>query len=252
MEKTQPSTTNTSDVVAKLFAVGAHFGFTKRRRHPTTVPYLYGTKDGSDVIDLTKTAQQLEQATTIVAETVAAGKIVLFVGTKDEVATLVQNAAQTCEAPYVVNRWIGGMLTNFSEIKKRVKRLSDLQQENLSGDLERKYTKKERVVIGREMKKLDFNFGGIQTMERTPDLLVVVDPRYDEIAVAEARMLNIPVIGIMSSDSNASLLTYPVVMNDALQASVSYALELIVAAYQKGAASAPAERTATPAKRSVR
>ena len=222
------------NLIERLFKAGAHFGFTKSRRHPTVVPYLYGNKQGTDIFDLEKTTELLEKAQEAVKEMGVKGKTVLFVGTKDEASKIVKAAAERAEAPYVVNRWIGGMITNFAEIKKRIKRLLDLTDQGESGELERKYTKKERVLIGRELTKLTFNFGGIKTLERTPDMLVVVDPRHDTIAVAEAIERNIPVIGISSSDGDLSRVTYPVVCNDALTESVSLMLNELVDAYLAG------------------
>ena len=222
------------NLIERLFKAGAHFGFTKSRRHPTTVPYLYGNKQGTDIFDLEKTSALLEDAQAVLKEAGAKGKTVLFVGTKDEASALVKAAAEKAEAPYVANRWIGGMITNFTEIKKRIARLLDLTAQGESGELERKYTKKERVLIGRELEKLTFNFGGIKTLERIPDLMVVVDPRHDTIAVAEAHERNIPVIGVTSSDGDLARLTHPVVANDALSNSVSLVLEELVSAYVAG------------------
>jgi hypothetical protein len=125
---------------------------------------------------------------------------------------------------------------NFSEIKKRIDRMHRLAVEGESGELERKYTKKERVVIGREIEKLHFNFGGIKKLERIPSMMLVVDPRHDHIAVTEANDMKIPVVGIMSSDNNTRLVTYPVIVNDALQTSVSLVLAELLGAYTKGKA----------------
>ncbi len=147
---------------------------------------------------------------------------------------MVTTHAMKAGMPYVTNRWIGGMLTNWSEIKKRIARLHELVALRDSGELERKYTKKERVVLGREMDKLTFNFGGIEELERTPDMMLVVDPRHDAIAVEEARELGIPVFGVMSSDNNVGKVTYPVIVNDALRASVDLALSELMAAYLDG------------------
>lgn len=231
-------------LIDRLFAVGAHFGFTKSRRHPTTAPYLYGNKQGTDIFDLEKTSELLATAKAIIEEAGKNGKKVLFVGTKEEASQLVRKAAEEAESSYVVNRWIGGMLTNFGEIKKRIQRLIDLNTQGASGELERKYTKKERVVIGRELEKLTFNFGGIQTLDRAPQLMVVVDPRHDAIAVQEATHLKIPVIGIASSDTNIAHITHPVLVNDALQASIRFILDELVAAYRAGkAAYVPVKHT---------
>jgi small subunit ribosomal protein S2 len=222
------------NLVSRLFEAGAHFGFKKARRHPTAAPFLYTTKEGSDVIDLAKTSELLIAAKATLKEAGSMGKTVLFVGTKDEAAKIVRVAAEKAETLYVTNRWIGGMLTNFTEIKKRINRLEELTNEKTTGELDRKYTKKERVVIGREAAKLEFNFFGISKMTRMPDLLLVVDPRHDSIAVAEATEKRIPIMAIMSTDGDASMIKYPVVANDALQTSVSLIMEELTAAYIEG------------------
>lgn len=221
-------------LVERLFKVGAHFGFTKRRRHPTVAPYLFANKQGTDIFDLEKTSKLLESAKEVLSEAGKAGKTIMFVGTKEEISSLVRNVAESAGVPYVSNRWIGGMLTNFSEIKKRLHRLNELTEQEATGELERKYTKKERVMIGREQAKLTFNFGGVKNIERIPQLLVVVDPRHNSIAVAEAREMNVPVIGITSSDANLRLITHPVLVNDSLQSSVSFVLDELKRAYEAG------------------
>ena len=227
-------THDSQNLVDRLFSVGAHFGFSKSRRHPTVKPYLFGNKQGTDIFDLEKTAALIADANAAVTAAGKAGKTVLFVATKDEVSKLTREAAERAEMPYMTNRWIGGTLTNFQQIKKRTGRLNELMNEGESGELERKYTKKERVVIGRELEKLQHNFGGIKDLEKTPDMLVVVDPRHDAIAVREANDLSIPIIGIMSSDNDMSQVTHPVVVNDTLQASVQLVLTELVDAYLEG------------------
>ena len=191
------TSTNNKNLIERLFSVGAHFGFTKSRRHPTVKPYIFGTKNGTDIFDLEKTASLLDAAKTALREAGANGKVLVLVGTKDEASKIVREAAQASQLPYVVDRWIGGMLTNWGEIKKRIARLHELTREAEAGELERKYTKKERVLISREMDKLAFNFGGIRDIERA---------------------------------------NYPVVVNDSLRASNSLVLEELVAAYNEGKA----------------
>jgi small subunit ribosomal protein S2 len=225
-----------STLMQRLFSAGAHFGFKKSRRHPTVTPYLFTTKEGIDIFDLEKTSELLDVTKDVLKQAGLAGKTVLFIGTKDESSAIVRRCAEDAEAPFVVNRWIGGMITNFGEIKKRINRLETLNQEKASGELERKYTKKERVVIGREIDKLSHNFAGIAEMSKLPDMVLVVDPRHDSIAVEEAVTKNIPVIAIAGSDTNLSKVTYPVIANDSLQASVSLLLEELTAAYKEGKA----------------
>lgn len=234
---TEKGTATTSKtLIERLFSVGAHFGFTRSRRHPTATKYIFANKQGTDIFDLEKTAILIETAKNIFNEAGKNGKTILFVGSKDEIKKLVEAQAKSIEMPFVVHRWVGGMLTNFPEIRKRVQRLTDLVAQGESGELERKYTKKERVLIGRELAKLTNNFGGIQKMDRLPALMVVVDPRHDAIAVAEANHLNIPVIGITSSDANLNLVKYPILVNDSLQASVTLIFSELIEAYKAGKA----------------
>ncbi|MFT5849213.1 MAG: small subunit ribosomal protein S2 [Patiriisocius sp.] len=241
---------NESNLIERLFKAGAHFGFSKSRRHPSVVPFIFGSKQGTDIFDLEQTAAAIAEAKQTLAEAGENGKTVLFVGTKEEVSKIVTAGAVAVEMPYVTNRWIGGMLTNFSEIKKRIERLKTLTAERESGELERKYIKKERVVIGREVDKLEFNFGGIKAMDRTPAMLVVVDPRHDDIAVTEANYLNIPVIGIMSSDCDAKKMKTAIMVNDALTTSVELAVTELVEAYAEGKKkyTPPPPRTTRPSR----
>lgn len=230
------TTTDKTSIIDRLFTAGSHFGFKKSRRHPTVTKYLFTTKDGNDIFDLEKSVALLDAAKEVLKEAGLHGKTVLFVGTKDEASRIVRAGAEKTESPYATNRWIGGMLTNFSEIKKRINRLEALTHEKESGELERKYTKKERVVLGRETDKLSFNFFGISKMQKLPDFMLVVDPRHDAIAVAEAKERNIPVIAVMSSDCDANMIKYPVVVNDSLQTSVSLVLHELADAYAEGKA----------------
>lgn len=238
--------TSEKSLIERLFDVGAHFGFTKSRRHPTVTPFIFGTKQGTDIIDLEKTAESLETAKAFIKEAGKANKTILFVGTKEEIIPTVKAQAESVKMPFVVNRWVGGMLTNFSEIKKRIARLHELTAQGESGELERKYTKKERVVIGRELDKLTFNFSGIKEMERVPAILIIVDPRHDAIAVSEAKELKLPIVAIASSDTNLNDINYPVVANDALQTSIGFILGELANAYREGVSeytpAAPARR----------
>ena len=219
-----------------MFAAGAHFGFKKSRRHPSMKPYLFGSKEGTDIFDLERSAALLESAKETLKAAGAEGKTVLFVGTKEEISKQVREQAEKIGTPFVTNRWVGGMLTNWSEVKKRLGRLADLVAQGESGELERKYTKKERVIITRELNKLMHNFGGIRTLEKLPDMLLIVDPRHDKLAVAEAREKNIPIVAVMSSDNDVKAADYPVVQNDTLRASVDIALTELAAAYAEGKA----------------
>jgi small subunit ribosomal protein S2 len=228
--------TNNQSLIERLFGVGAHFGFKKSRRHPSVTPFLFGTKEGNDIFNLEQTNDLINDAKAVLKEAAQNGKTVLFVGTKSEVIDNVKSAALKVEMPYVVNRWIGGMLTNLPEIKKRIMRMEELVRESESGELERKYTKKERLLLSRDLEKLNHNFFGISKVTKTPDFMVVVDPRHDSIAVKEAIHMKVPIIGIMSSDCNVAEVTYPVLVNDALQGSVKLVLSELTAAIAEGKA----------------
>jgi len=237
-----PETEN--PLIEALFKVGAHFGFSRSRRHATMKPLVFGSKNRTDILDLTKTAPLFENALTFLRGLGAHSKTVLFVGGKPEMKDLVKRFAEEARMPYVAGRWLGGTLTNFVEIRKRVKLMQELTDEKEAGTLAKKYTKKERLMIDREIARLEDKFLGISAMEKLPDALVVVDTRTEAIPVSEAAALGIPVIGIMNSDCDFSVVTYPIVGNDATRESIEFFLEKIVAAYREGTKGIVAEEKA--------
>jgi small subunit ribosomal protein S2 len=213
--------------------------------------FIFGMKGKTDIMDLTRTAGVIEETLAYVKAVGAHGKTLLFVGGKPEVQDLTRDAAGAIAMPYVAGRWIGGTLSNFSEIKKRIDRMHTLMADRESGALAKKYTKKERVMIDREIARLEENFGGISQLARVPDAIVVVDTRAEAIAVKEAAGAGIPVVGIMNSDCDLSLVQHPLIGNDASRASVAMFLDKVVEAYQEGqkgaVASAPTLAPATAA-----
>jgi len=223
-----------SPLVEALFKVGAHFGFSRSRRHATMKSLVYGSKNKTDILDLTKTAPIMEAALAYVRGLGAHGKTVLFVGGKPEMKQIVKETAQDLGQPYVSGRWLGGTLTNFNEIKRRIKRMQELTGERDTGASAKKYTKKERVLFDREINRLEENFLGLGSMEKLPDALVVVDTRAESIAVAEAATLGIPVVGIMNSDCDFSAVAYPIVGNDASKDAVAFFLAQVAEAYREG------------------
>lgn len=227
--KTQPD----NATIEAMFKAGAHFGYSRARRHSSVRSFLYGAKNGVDIIDLEKTFQMLEAAKARVEELGKLGKILLFVGTKQETCAIVGEVAKSLPMPYVNERWIGGILTNWSEIKKRTARLKELSDKFAKGELE-KYTKKERLLFEREMGKLQTAFGGIASLESTPAALIIVDPREEHIAVMEAKKMKVETIALLNSDCNASEITYPILANDSALLSVRYFLEALRDAYLKG------------------
>jgi len=229
-------------LIDRMFQAGAHFGFSKSRRHPSVTPFLFGVKQGYDIFDLEKTSVLLNEATQFMKEMGTLGKRVLLVGTKEEVREIIKAEALKADVPYVVNRWVGGTLTNFSEIKKRIEHFASLTKSEEAGEFEKKFTKKERVMIKREMGRLEESFGGIMALERIPDVILVVDPRADATAVTEAHHMHIPVVGVLSSDCNARLINKPVVINDSHRASVVLALTELLHAYEEGRATLSTEK----------
>ena len=195
-------------MIEKLFAVGAHFGYAPSRRHPSVAPFIFGTKGGTELFDLEKTAAALETAVAFIKTLAQGRKTILFVGGKAEAKPAVKRVAERLNQPCVASRWIGGTLTNFSEIKKRLARLADLTSMREKGELQ-KFTKRERLLIDREITALEDMFGGIKGLQKAPDALVIVDPKKEFGAVAEARQLNIPIIALLNSDCDRSLVTYP-------------------------------------------
>ncbi len=227
------SVTGTADV-KRLFTTGAHFAQVKSRRHPTMKPYLVGTKGRQEIIDLAKTSEQLESAKMIMSALAKEGKTVLFVGGKVEIASLVKKCAEETGAPYVATRWLGGTISNWTEIKKRIDRLADLIEKSATGALAKQHTKLELVKLDREKKKLLGRLDGITNLAKRPDALVVVDTKHERHAVKEARDAGIPIIAIMSSDCNVKDATYPIVANDTSRETVKLILSELSQSFIKG------------------
>ena len=219
--------------IKTLFDAGAHVGYSRTRRHPTSAPFLYSTKDRTDIFDLEETTKRLEKATEFAATLAAAGKQIVFVGGKHEAQGAIEAGAETAGLPFVAGRWIGGTLTNFKNIRKRIDRLEKLMNERETGELA-KYTKKERLMIDREIEELQGRFGGIVAMKELPAALFVVDTRHEKTAVQEANQLGIPVIGLSSSDCDFSLVRYPIPANDTSVKAIRLIVGEIADAYQKG------------------
>lgn len=220
--------------IQMLLNAGLHVGFSRTRRHPTASSYIFGTKDRLDIFNLEETVRLLERACAFVAELGASGKTLLLVGGKHEVVDVVRHVARLMNLPYVAGRWIGGTLTNFKNIRKRIDRLQTLMRDRESGELE-KYTKRERLLIDREIDELLTRFEGLVSMTELPASLFVIDPRHEHTAVKEANQLKIPVIGLANSDCDFSLIQYPIPGNDTSIKSVKFVCERIAESYLTGA-----------------
>lgn len=215
-----------------LFKAGAHFGFIKSRRHPTVTPYIFGAKNRVEIFNLEKTEELLESALEFVKKLGAEKKTILFVGGKSEAKRATKKAGESLNLPYVAGRWVGGAISNFGEIKKRIEKLLDLTSKREKGELG-KYTKKERLLIDREIIRLETLFSGLVSLTKAPDAMFIVDTKKEHNAYAEALAFNIPVIAICGSDCDISKVDFPIVANDATLSSVNYIVDQIIDAYKQ-------------------
>lgn len=218
-------------MVEEMFAVGAHFGYSKSKRHPSTKNFIFTNKNGLDIINLEKTSDSIFEAQEKIKEIISKGKKIILVATKHEIKDLIPEISgkNTAEKNifYVNNRWIGGTLTNFSEIKKRIFKLIKLIDESETGELE-KYTKKEQLKISKEIEKLKKYYSGLTGIKEKPAALVVVDAKEEEISVKEAQDLNIEVIAICNTDNNIKNIKLPIVANDRSRDTIKYILKEIL------------------------
>ena len=197
----------------QLLEAGVHFGHQTRRWNPKMAEYIFQARNGIHIIDLQKTSKKIDEAYEFLRSQSEEGKTVLFVGTKKQAQECIKEAAEKCGMYYVDQRWLGGMLTNFSTIKNRIQRLKDIEkmQEDGTFDL---LPKKEVINLKKEMEKLQANLGGIKDMEELPEVLFIVDPKKEYNAINEAKRLNIPVVGIVDTNCNPEVLDYPIPGND--------------------------------------
>jgi len=245
MDTTQ-TTASTTPIPAHLeamFKVGAHFGYIRSRRHPSVKPYIFGVKNKVEIFDLEKTETLLQEALAFVTKLASENKQILFIGGKHEAREIVKDTALALDMPYVSGRFIGGTMTNFPEIRKRVERFESLTSQKEKGELA-KYTKKERLLIDREIVDLETMFGGLVTLKSLPAALFVVDSKRETIAVEEARRKGIPVIALSGSDCDISLIDYPIVANDSSVQSIEYFVKAVADAYKKARAARPAAAAA--------
>ncbi len=197
----------------ELLEAGVHFGHQTRRWNPKMAPYIFGARNGIHIIDLQKTVQFFKTAYNYVVERVADGGLVLFVGTKKQAQDAIAEEAKRCGMFYVNHRWLGGMLTNFSTISRSIARLKEFEAMKEDGSL-RRFPKKEVLVMEKKAAKLERSLGGIKNMGRLPDIVYVVDPRKEDIAVLEARKVHVPLLSIVDSNCDPTEIDYPIPGND--------------------------------------
>lgn len=189
-------------------------------------PFVYGKREGTLIIDLEKTAEKLAEALTFIKELVEKGGVILFVGTKIYAKNFIKERASRLGMPYIVERWLGGMLTNFETVQKRINYFKNLKNLLSSEELQ-KYTKKERLLKEREYQKLNVYFAGVENLSRLPDAIFVIDPHKEAIAVEEANKLGIPVIALIDVDGDVDKITYPIPGNDDSKTAIEYVLNKV-------------------------
>lgn len=219
-----------------LLESGVHFGHQVKRWDPRMKKFIFAERNGIHIIDLQKTIQAIKDAYDAVQKVVGSGKSVLFVGTKKQAQTAIQKEAERSEQFFVNNRWLGGMLTNFSTIKKSIQRLKKIERMEVDGTFE-SLTKKEIASLQKEKIKLEKNLGGIKEMKDLPGILFIVDTRKEAIAVAEAQRLGIPIVAVVDTNCNPEGITYPIPGNDDAIRSISLFTQIIANAVVEAGAS---------------
>ena len=226
--------------LADLLGAGAHFGHLTRRWNPKMKPFIFMERNGIHIVDLKKTQDLLDVACKAVADIVAEGRKILFVGTKNQARQVIEEEAKRCNQFYVADRWLGGMLTNFTTIRKSVKRLNNIEKMESDGTYD-KLTKKEILFLDREKSKLQKVLNGVVEMTRLPGALFVVDIKKEEISVLEAKRLGIPVIAIVDTNCDPTLVDYPIPANDDAIKSIQLFTKAIADAAVEGSEKAAVE-----------
>lgn len=221
--------------IESLLEAGAHFGHLTRRWNPKMAKFIFGEKNGIHIIDLRKTQLLLDLARNAAYNLATQGRNILFVGTKPQAKAIIETEAKRANCNFVTERWLGGMLTNFVTIRKSIKRLNTIDKMEIDGTFER-LTKKERLLLNRERDRLRKVFGGIETMTRTPGALFVVDIKKEHIALKEAKVLGIPVIAIVDTNTDPDLVDYPIPANDDSIRTIELITKIIADAVIEGSA----------------
>ncbi len=217
----------------ELLKAGVHFGHLKRKWNPKMRPYIFMEKKGIHLIDLNKTQKELEKAAKVAKQMAKSGRKILFVATKNQASKIVQDAAKSVNMPYVTERWLGGMLTNFSTIRRSVKKMHNIDRMMKDGSLSN-LTKKERLMLSRERAKLERVLGGIDNLNRIPQALFIVDTTFEHLALDEARKLGLKTIGMVDTNSDPRELDFPIPSNDDSSHSIKLITDTIVDAIKEG------------------
>ena len=231
-----------------MLEAGVHLGHIRSKRHPAMAPYVWGTRSNVEIIDLIKTKEKLAAALAFLKKLAEERKMVLFVGTRPSAKGIIRQTAEELGYPSVDRRWVGGTLTNFRVIRKRIETLEGLEHEKASGGFE-KYTKKEQLELEKNMARLVQNFDGLRRLTKPPDALIVVDISHDKIALHEATRTGTPVVALTDTNTDPRLVAYPIPSNDDARTAVVYMLSRMRSVIREGqeaalAAKAEAERVA--------
>jgi len=230
--------------IKKLLEAGVHFGHKTSRWHPKMAPYIHSKRGGSHIIDLNKTVDGLERALDFVAQTVGEGKQVLFVATKRQAQDIVKQLAEDVNQPFVTERWLGGMLTNWPTISGRIKHLVTLEEKMASGELNDKYSKLEVQRFQEEIDAMNLIYGGIKNLDKRPGAVFVFDVVSDVNAVKEARKLGLPIIALVDTNADPTVAHYPIPANDdaikAIQLIADYAKQAVEVGKTRAAKATPA------------
>jgi small subunit ribosomal protein S2 len=214
----------------ELLKSGAHFGHKASRWNPKMKPFIFTVRNSIHIIDLEKTRSSLQKAASFAEELSKKGATILFVSTKRQLRSIVRKQAEDCGMPFIDLRWLGGTFTNFKTIQRTIRKLEKLQQRKDSSDFELKYTKKERLLIEREIEKLTKLFDGLKNMKRIPQAVFIADVHHDAIALTEARKMKVPVIAIVDTNTDPSLVDYPIPANDDSTAAVELITTVLASA----------------------
>jgi small subunit ribosomal protein S2 len=219
----------------EMLKAGVHFGHKKSLWNPKMSPYIFATRNGIHILDLEKTRTKLLEALAFAEETAARGGIILFVGTKRQAKEEVRKAAEACGMPYVVTRWLGGSFTNFRTIQKTIKKMERLEKMIETGEIT-KYTKKEQLMVKREVEKMGTFFSGVKDMKKLPDAIFVLDTKYDAIPVEEARQSKVKVIGIVDTNADPTKVNYVIPSNDDAVKVITFMANVMAEAINDGRA----------------
>ncbi|MBX0333621.1 30S ribosomal protein S2 [Pontibacter sp. HSC-14F20] len=234
----------------ELLEAGVHFGHLTRKWDPKMAPYIFMEKNGIHIIDLNKTLVALEEATSAIKNIAKSGRKILFVATKKQAQDIVAEEARRLKMPYVTDRWLGGMLTNFATVRKSLKKMSTIDKMVKDNTAYAAIAKRERLMLSREREKLERVLGGIADLSRLPAALFIVDVKREHIAVKEAQKLNLPVFAVCDTNSNPETVDFPIPANDDASKSIALIVSIIGKAIEEGLSERKVDKEETERKRS--